>query len=66
MQVDAQQNFRIFLVPLNFIHIEELISTIAAQFENFIFFKARLKYSSLKLKGFLKHGYRARRHDSKY
>ena len=33
-QEDAQQNFRIFLVPLNFMHIEELIFTIAAQCKN--------------------------------
>ena len=40
--MDAHQNFRIFLVPLNFIRIEELIFMIAAQCANFTFFKARL------------------------
>ena len=44
---DTQQNFRFFLVPLNFIHIEDLISTIAAQCENFIIFKARLIYIAI-------------------
>ena len=39
---DAHQNFQIFLVPLNFMHIEELILRIAAQCKDFIFCKARL------------------------
>ena len=32
---DAHQNFRIFLVPSNFIHNKKLILTIAAQYKNF-------------------------------